>query len=173
VTSERSAITIWPVDPENSDDRAVTRRRALRAAIGTGIAAAAWNAPRIEGLSITPTYAAAATAAPPGTVDGVKVVEVIAAGGRACNNANSETFPAGLPGVSFTIVDKLCQSGFEFSWSISPGNCMVTGMYCTEAAALLGTPVTPGFVAGSGQTLLTTCFPQSTLGGLWIDVVCT
>ncbi len=155
----------------DDERRAVSRRRAIQAAVGAGVSAAVWNAPRIEGFSLAPDYAAAATAAPPGTVTVYQVVPVIADGGRACNNANSETFPAGLPGVTFTIVNKLCQNNFTFDWSISASNCTVTGMYCTEAEGNDGGPLTPGFVPGTGQVGLNTCYPQ-TLGGLWIDLEC-
>jgi hypothetical protein len=39
----------------------VDRRTAMKAALGGAVAAAVWTAPRIEGLSVAPDYAAAAT----------------------------------------------------------------------------------------------------------------
>ena len=158
------------MDEQNEDEAAsMSRRRVLRATLGTGAVAAAWSAPQVKSLAITPRYAAAMTV-PTGTVMGANVIPV---GVRACNNANSEDYPVpGLPGAVFTIVNKLCQNNFNFDWSITAG-CTVTGMYCDPTAAANGFPFTQGFVAGSGQTGVSnlTGYPQTT-GGLWIDVVC-
>jgi hypothetical protein len=58
---------------EQLDPKVVSRRDALKkAAIGAGIAGAVWSAPRIEGLSLVPDYAAAGTI-PPGSTITIKV----------------------------------------------------------------------------------------------------
>ncbi|MCB0976731.1 MAG: hypothetical protein KDB02_04665 [Acidimicrobiales bacterium] len=44
-----------------NDEQAVSRRAAIKAAFGGAAAAAVWTAPRIEGLSVAPDYAAAAS----------------------------------------------------------------------------------------------------------------
>ena len=54
-------------DRENNqaDDASITRRDAMRKAAGIGaVAGAAWAAPSINGMSIVPTFAAAASTAP-------------------------------------------------------------------------------------------------------------
>jgi hypothetical protein len=47
---------------DTSDQGVIDRRRAMKLAAGGGVAAgAAWMAPKIEGMSVSPNYAAAAT----------------------------------------------------------------------------------------------------------------
>ena len=46
---------------ESPEQRSISRRRAMQGVVGTGVAAAVWNAPKIDGLSVTPNYAAAAS----------------------------------------------------------------------------------------------------------------
>jgi hypothetical protein len=61
---------ISPSEPE-LDPKVVSRRDALKkAAIGAGIAGAVWSAPRIEGLSLVPDYAAA------GTIPGGSTIQI-------------------------------------------------------------------------------------------------
>jgi hypothetical protein len=52
--------TETPAEAGLSPER-ISRRRAMKAAVGSGVAAATFVAPRVEGLSIAPDYAAAAS----------------------------------------------------------------------------------------------------------------
>lgn len=59
VERENPAVT---ASDDGVDEAAISRREALKkAAIGAGVVGAVWSAPRIEGLSIVPDYAAAGT----------------------------------------------------------------------------------------------------------------
>lgn len=52
------------VKPENSEKLSqsqIDRRTAMKAALGGAVVAAAWSAPKIEGLSLSPDYASAAS----------------------------------------------------------------------------------------------------------------
>jgi len=48
-------------EPAAGDRGGLDRRSAMKVALGGAVAAAAWSAPRIEGLSLAPDYAAAAS----------------------------------------------------------------------------------------------------------------
>ncbi len=72
-TDSNSSVTGPAV---GADPNGFDRRQALRAALGGAAAAAVFAAPRVEGFSITPTYASAASSQPPITATGTATKSV-------------------------------------------------------------------------------------------------
>ena len=53
-----------PIEPSPDEKVRIDRRTAMKAALGGAVVAAAWSAPKIEGLSLSPDYASAASVRP-------------------------------------------------------------------------------------------------------------
>lgn len=56
-----STESMQPESTEEPSQTQIDRRTAMKAALGGAVAAAAWSAPKIEGLSLSPDYASAAS----------------------------------------------------------------------------------------------------------------
>ena len=164
-------------DHPKADDATLSRRRALKAAVGTGVAAAAWNAPRIDGLSITPDYAAAQTGAPPPVTNFVIIVDA---------NCNATLPDTDLPNGTTIQFPGTSNLGAGFDWALvdtatlgpPPAGCQVTAMNC-DAPVTEDPPLPPyvganNFTAGtSGSgTFCGTCTGAGAKGSLLIDVTC-
>ena len=152
-------------------DAAISRRRALRAAVGTGVAAAVWTAPRVDGLTIRPNYASAQSVPATSVTGFIIILE------EGCNNANPNLQKFPLPGLTFTLMGKLNENLFD--WTLTgtvagTTNCRVTAMTCSyESGDPDETPL--GFMegtAGSGLECFACCSNNSCLVSLRIDVEC-
>lgn len=144
--------------PETDNEH--SRRDLLRkAAVGFGVAAGVWVAPKIEGLSLTPDYAAAGTVR--GTFN-IKRTQTPCPGGNNCwgaCNCNSATVPATIGGepISITWAGKADVGGsgtanVDFSSMDPPfnSNCKVTAVTGNTNCCL--NPFRPGAITNNSAS---------------------
>lgn len=108
---------------ETTDPARVARRDALRkAAVAAGAAGAVWAAPKVEGLSLAPSYAAAATATAPHEV----IITIGTSGdennvGSGCNPGNHHWAITSLLNSPYAIRNHPTNAGGQLTHTNTPG----------------------------------------------------
>jgi hypothetical protein len=99
-------VTTSPNDHDSAPSHPIDRRSAIKKAVaGAAITGVAWSAPRVEGLSLRPNYAAAASATVfTGTVD--------LPDSTSCGQSSVNT---GLPAGVNKISARMCTSSYNNS----------------------------------------------------------
>ncbi|MCB1258088.1 MAG: hypothetical protein KDB26_13325 [Microthrixaceae bacterium] len=133
-------------DAENEDAR-IKRRAALKLAAGAAAAGAVWTAPKLDGFSVVPNYAAAGTAVVPAKTFRIDTADIAAnypppgyynpqpspdaAGGPGdgCSGQNGDVYALSTPanpGISVNSSGPTASSAINFSYPLGPaGNVVV------------------------------------------------
>lgn len=132
----------------DTDDARVKRRAALKLAAGAAAAGAVWTAPKLEGFSIVPNYAAAGTAVVAATTFRIDTADIAqnfpapgyyspqpspdAAGnaGDGCSGQNGDVYAlstlANPPGVTVNSAGPTAARAINFSYPLGPaGNVVI------------------------------------------------